>query len=195
MVQILSSLFEQRRWSRHFVSNELVEDRDDDEVEVRSYFQFVLGKEEGRVIGVGDYRAVMRPVDGSLRICEFSASIVDEVEVPSTMLDRVSVSVDREVDLYSVETFAEGRPVELYAWLLANDPVHWHPEPDGPGFWVISRWADIRFVNSHDDLFSHWPVSMIEDYMETEHKSMVNLDPPLHTQIRKAVIPGSCRVR
>ena len=87
VVQILSSLFEQRRWSRHFVSNELVEDRDDDEVEVRSYFQFVLGKEEGRVIGVGDYRAVMRPVDGSLRICEFSASIVDEVEVPSTTLD------------------------------------------------------------------------------------------------------------
>ncbi|MCU4186640.1 cytochrome P450 [Acidiferrimicrobium sp. IK] len=95
-----------------------------------------------------------------------------------------------QVDLYSVDTFAGGHPIDVYEWLLANDPVHWHHEPDGPGFWVVSRAADIRFVNSRDDLFSHWPVSMIEDYMETERKSMVNLDPPIHTQLRRAVIPA-----
>jgi cytochrome P450 len=31
---------------------------------------------------------------------------------------------------------------------------------------------------------------MIEDFMETEHKSMVNIDAPLHTQIRRVAVPG-----
>ena len=102
----------------------------------------------------------------------------------------MTITSAERIDLYSVETFADGHPVALYSWLLENDPVHWHPEPAGPGFWVVCRWADIRYVNSHEDLFSHWPVSMIEDYMETERKAMVNLDPPLHTEYRKGVIPS-----
>jgi cytochrome P450 len=94
------------------------------------------------------------------------------------------------VDLYSVDAFAQGHPFETYAWLRENDPVHWHEEPTGPGFWAVTRWSDICLVNKDNDHFSHWPVSMIEDFMETEHKSMVNLDPPLHTRIRRATVPG-----
>jgi 3-phenylpropionate/cinnamic acid dioxygenase small subunit len=81
VVQILSSLFGQRNWARHLVSNELVEDRGDGDVEIRSYFQFLLAKPQSRVIGVGDYRAIMRPVGGRLRIREFAASVLDEVEI------------------------------------------------------------------------------------------------------------------
>jgi cytochrome P450 len=102
----------------------------------------------------------------------------------------MTASDTKSIDLYSVDSFANGHPSELYAWLRDNDPVHWHEEPDGPGFWAVTRWADIRFVNTHEEFFSHWPVSMIEDFMETEHKSMVNIDPPLHTEVRKATIPG-----
>jgi cytochrome P450 len=94
------------------------------------------------------------------------------------------------VDLYSLETFANGHPIETYRWLRENDPVHWHAEPAGPGFWAVTRWADIRAVNEDEEHFSHWPVSMIEDFMETPNKSMVNLDPPLHTQVRRVTNPG-----
>ena len=81
VVQILSSLFAHRTWARHLVSNELVEDRDDGDVEIRSYFQFLLAKPQSRVIGLGDYRAIMRSVGSRLWIREFSASVLDEVEV------------------------------------------------------------------------------------------------------------------
>jgi len=94
------------------------------------------------------------------------------------------------IDLYSVATFANGHPVEQYAWLQDNAPVYRHAEPNGPGFWAVTRWADIRYVNVHEDLYSHAPVSMIEDYMETPHKSMVNIDPPRHTAVRAAAIPS-----
>ena len=95
-----------------------------------------------------------------------------------------------DIDLYSVETFAQGPPVEQYAWLQQHDPVHRHAEPAGAGFWVVTRWADIRYVNVHEDLYSHAPVSMIEDSYETPNKSMVNVDPPLHTKVRGIAIPS-----
>lgn len=94
------------------------------------------------------------------------------------------------VDLYAVDTFADGHPYAIYRWLRENDPVHWCTEPSGPGYWAVTRWRDIRYVNGNGDAFSHEPVSMIEDYMETEDKAMVNLDPPVHTQLRKAVLPS-----
>jgi cytochrome P450 len=103
------------------------------------------------------------------------------------------------IDLYSVESFSSGHPHDLYAWLRENDPVHRHEEPDGPGFWAVTRWEDIRRVNRDDEHFSHWPVSMIEDFMETPHKSMVNLDGSLHAQVRRVAapvfMPGAVRKR
>jgi cytochrome P450 len=43
-------------------------------------------------------------------------------------------------------SFAAGQPWESYRWLRANDPVHFHPETDGPGFWAVTRYADVSFT-------------------------------------------------
>ena len=37
------------------------------------------------------------------------------------------------IDLTANDAFDGHHPWEQYAWLRANDPVHWHPEADGPG--------------------------------------------------------------
>jgi len=35
-------------------------------------------------------------------------------------------------------------------------PVHWYESPRLPrGFWVLSRWEDVRFVGSHPEVFSN----------------------------------------
>lgn len=81
VVSMLSSLFEERLWARHVVSNELVEDGTDGSVEIRAYFQFLLAKSDSRVFGMGDYHATLRPDVGRLRISELSASLVDQGEV------------------------------------------------------------------------------------------------------------------
>lgn len=54
------------------------------------------------------------------------------------------------VDLSDDETFRGGFPHERFRWLRDHDPVHWHPPtartPDGEGFWVVSRHADVSAV-------------------------------------------------
>jgi ketosteroid isomerase-like protein len=81
VVQILASLFEQRQWARHLVSNVLVHVGSDGDVDVRSSFQYLLAKQSERTIGIGDYHVTMRDVDGQLLITTFSAAILDEVTV------------------------------------------------------------------------------------------------------------------
>jgi cytochrome P450 len=100
-----------------------------------------------------------------------------------------TASSAQRVDLLSVATFEYGHPFHLYRWLRQEDPVHWHEEPGGPGFWALTRWSDIRFVNSHGDLFAHAPSSLVEDAMTEAHPSLVVLDPPQHTELRKHLIP------
>ena len=94
-----------------------------------------------------------------------------------------------EVDLLSVTTFRHGHPFDLYASLRANDPVHRHNEPGGAGFWAVTRWEDIRFVNARGDLFAHAPSSLVEEAMTETQPSLVVLEPPEHTQLRKHLIP------
>ena len=66
------------------------------------------------------------------------------------------------VDLYSPSSYAAGHPAGQYAWLRDNDPVHWHSEPDGPGFWAVTRHEDVKAVSRDTEskfsgLTSCWP--------------------------------------
>jgi cytochrome P450 len=100
------------------------------------------------------------------------------------------------IDLCSPASFAAGHPVEQYAWLLENDPVHWHPEPDGPGFWAVTRHEDVRHVSRNAAVFSSQPSIMIPDgadFALGDHTMMLTMDPPRHTSYRKLVSPRFLR--
>jgi cytochrome P450 len=62
------------------------------------------------------------------------------------------------VDLSDDETFRDGFPHARFAWLRQHDPVHWHGPtprtPDGEGFWVVSRHADVSAVLRDAETFS-----------------------------------------
>ncbi len=51
------------------------------------------------------------------------------------------------LDLSWGRTFSNGFPHEFFAWLRREHPVWWHEPtehtPDGEGFWVVSRHADV----------------------------------------------------
>ncbi|MEM7100672.1 MAG: cytochrome P450 [Pseudomonadota bacterium] len=98
------------------------------------------------------------------------------------------------VDLLDPATFAKGHPVAVYRWLQDNDPLHWHEEPDGPGFWVVTRHEDVSAVGRQSNLYSSEPTVMIPDpdeesiqAMSPEHKMMLMMDPPQHTQFRRII--------
>lgn len=54
------------------------------------------------------------------------------------------------VDLSDDESFRSGFPHDRFRWLRDHDPVSWHEPtartPDGEGFWVVTRHADVSTV-------------------------------------------------
>jgi cytochrome P450 len=91
------------------------------------------------------------------------------------------------------ETFAQGHPAALYARLRRERPVYRNPEPDGPGFWALTRYADVFAVDHDFQAFSSEPTILIADPGIGEGgplgdaKMMLMMDPPHHTAFRKLI--------
>jgi cytochrome P450 len=97
------------------------------------------------------------------------------------------------IALLDPASFADGHPHDQYAWLREHDPVHRHPEADGPGFWALTRHADVRYVGRHPQLFSSMPTIMVPDPGPGDQmnaRMMLTMDPPLHGEYRHLVIPS-----
>jgi cholest-4-en-3-one 26-monooxygenase len=99
------------------------------------------------------------------------------------------------IDLYSPSTWVQGVPHAAFAWLRRSDPVHFHGEPDGPGFWAITKHADIVRISKDPRTFSSWEGGTnIEDRSAEDlvvtRTLMLNMDPPQHVKYRRLVRAG-----
>ncbi|MDB5495402.1 MAG: cytochrome, partial [Phenylobacterium sp.] len=98
-----------------------------------------------------------------------------------------------QIDLLSPEGFAAGQPHDQFRWLREHDPVHWHAEPNGPGFWAVTRHADVWAVDRDFSTYSSEPTIMIADPLAESgtafgpYKMMLMMDPPEHTAFRKLI--------
>jgi cytochrome P450 len=96
------------------------------------------------------------------------------------------------IDLLSPEHFAGGQPHDQFRWLRQHDPVHWHEEPGGKGFWAVTRYADVWAVDRDFATYSSEPTIMIADPLADAggfgpYKMMLMMDPPEHTAFRKLI--------
>lgn len=97
------------------------------------------------------------------------------------------------LDLTDPDLYRSGVPREYFAWLRANEPVAWHDEADGPGYWLLSAYDDVVAANRDWDLYSNsLKGSSIEEARSDEELAMrrlifVNQDPPDHTRHRRLV--------
>ena len=97
------------------------------------------------------------------------------------------------LDLVDPELYRAGVPREYLRWLRDNEPVAWHEESDGPGYWVLSRFDDVVAANRDWELYSNaLKGSSIEEARSPEElagrrRIFVNQDPPDHTRHRKLV--------
>ena len=48
------------------------------------------------------------------------------------------------IDLSDHDAFVEAVPYEWFRTLRHEAPVYFNPEPDGPGFYAVTRYAEIR---------------------------------------------------
>ncbi|MEY3566222.1 MAG: hypothetical protein RLZ19_236 [Actinomycetota bacterium] len=101
-----------------------------------------------------------------------------------------------QINLVSPETFARsGHPWDQYAWLRANAPVYWHLEPDGPGFWAITKHDDIRTISRTPKTFSSFEKGVMlpdpdEMGLMAQRLMMLSMDPPQHDRFKLLVSRG-----
>jgi cytochrome P450 len=96
------------------------------------------------------------------------------------------------IDLIDVANFAGSQPHDQFTWLREHDPVHWHEQTDGPGFWAITRFEDVKTVGRDAETFSSKPTIMMNDPSGEngglgEHEMMLMTDPPVHTNMRRLI--------
>lgn len=95
------------------------------------------------------------------------------------------------IDLLA-ETWGSHIPHDQFDRLRAEAPVYFHPEPDGPGFWAVTKHADVRKV-SHDwetfssELGATFIPTQDENALAVLRLSILNMDPPLHNRARRLV--------
>ena len=104
-----------------------------------------------------------------------------------------------QIDLLDRDVFARGVPHEWFTYLRHNHPVYHHPEPDGPGFWVFTKHADVVTIGRDGATFSSdqakgGVIGLEENIMQAadfgDAKIMLMMDPPQHTRYRKLVNRG-----
>lgn len=109
--------------------------------------------------------------------------------------------VPDDIDLFDPRVYARGIPYEAFARLRATAPVAWHEEPEilgwpaGPGFWAVTRHADVSEVSRNAAVFSaHAGATQLRDPAPEDlpfiQSMMLNMDPPEHTRLRKIMNTG-----
>jgi cholest-4-en-3-one 26-monooxygenase len=98
-------------------------------------------------------------------------------------------------DLSSPDTFVPGVPFETFDRLRKEDPVFFHTEDEGPGFWCVTRYDDLVTVNRDNQLFSSNKRTALfmesdEEMLAQQQLMMLNMDPPMHTRYRLLVNKG-----
>jgi cytochrome P450 len=97
------------------------------------------------------------------------------------------------IDLVDPASFAQGQPHDQFQWLREHDPVHWHTERDGPGFFAVTRHADVTAVGRDSGSFSSTHTILIQDPPPGSEMDfgdsgmMLTMDPPRHTRYRRIV--------
>ncbi len=99
-----------------------------------------------------------------------------------------------DVDLLDPDTFRLGRHHEMFEAIRAQDPVYWSDEPDGGGFWSITRHEDLIAVNRDAHVFSSAEkgisIADIPPEGDMVREMMLYMDPPRHTRYRLLVNKG-----
>ena len=104
-----------------------------------------------------------------------------------------------EINLVDPDTYQRGgAPHDQFAWLREHAPVYWHAyggDPAWPGFWAVTRHADIGHISRHPEIFSSSQRLVqlsepLESQLEMQRLMMLNMDPPQHTRQRSFVNRG-----
>ncbi len=96
------------------------------------------------------------------------------------------------LDIADPSHYDAGIPHHLFAKMRATAGLTWNPDgPFGDGFWSVTRLADVVAVSRDTATFSselgHIQIYDIDEDVRDKRASMIDLDPPVHTRLRRLV--------
>jgi cytochrome P450 len=96
------------------------------------------------------------------------------------------------INLLDASLFTQRREHEVFRRLRDSDPIYFHPEPNGPGFYAVTRHADACEVLRNPAAYCNGKGTQIQDKRAEGHgaPSIHNLDAPRHAKLRGAAVPG-----
>ena len=97
------------------------------------------------------------------------------------------------VDLYDPDTYLAGTPLEAFARLRREDPVHWQPTPEGDGYWMVLRHADVVAVSRDPETWSSARGFVVIEQLTEQQLgmmrfSLLGMDPPEHAKYRRMLL-------
>jgi cytochrome P450/nitrite reductase/ring-hydroxylating ferredoxin subunit len=120
-----------------------------------------------------------------------AADALAEATVPGPSLDGLALD---DVDLTDLDVWERGVPYAWLALLRREAPLHWQPEEEGSGFWVLTRYEDVvRVAKEWETFSSELGGTSLQDLTPEElaaRRSMIDTDPPPHTRMRALVNKG-----
>ncbi len=101
-------------------------------------------------------------------------------------------------DVFDPRVFAGGLPHDRFRLLRDSAPVSWQDEhevlgwPSGPGYWAVTRHADVKHILRTPEVFSSWlGATQIRDPepgdLDFVRRMILNMDAPEHQRLRRVV--------
>src|SRR5579862_9556229 len=96
------------------------------------------------------------------------------------------------VDLLDHDLFEDHEPWEVFERLQQEAPVYFHPEPDGRGFWALTKYDDVLAVVRDAKTFSSevGGAATIEDVPDDVlevRRNFLEFNPPKHGRYRRLI--------
>ena len=96
-----------------------------------------------------------------------------------------------EIDVSNFKLFQAGAELPYFERLRREDPVHFHEDSFYGPYWSVTRFDDIKFVDSNHKLFSSEPtISIVDENANFKVPMFIAMDQPKHDVQRKAVSPS-----
>ena len=99
------------------------------------------------------------------------------------------------IDLKDPDFHSRPDQYELLKYLRDNHPIYWNAETGAPGFWAVTRFDDVEAVTRARAIFSpHYKrggmrIFDTQDVTPNPRPDIFTIDPPDHTNFRKAFQP------
>ena len=117
------------------------------------------------------------------------AQLIDLDRLAAARAQAARIPLDA-IDVIHFDLHQQDLALPYFERLRRDDPVHWHADSHRGPFWSITRFEDVKFVDTRADLFSSDGSVVLEDMGDDlPVRQFIAMDQPEHGVQRKTVAP------